>query len=77
VFNVGGGERVSLRSAMEIIGECAGGELDVRYLETQHGDVRDTGADTARARELLGFDPTTSVREGLVAEFEWMAQRAT
>jgi len=31
----------------------------------------------ARARELLGYDPTTSVREGLVAEFEWMAQRAT
>jgi nucleoside-diphosphate-sugar epimerase len=77
VFNVGGGERISLRQAMDVIAECAGSELDVRYLETQHGDVRDTGADTTRARELLGYDPTTSVREGLVAEFEWMAQRAT
>jgi nucleoside-diphosphate-sugar epimerase len=77
VFNVGGGERVSLRTAMEIIAECAGSALDVRYLDTQHGDVRDTGADTTRARERLGYDPTTSVRDGLVAEFEWMAQRAT
>jgi UDP-glucuronate 4-epimerase len=75
VFNVGGGERVSLKAAIEIIEECAGRSLEVRYKPTQDGDVRDTGADTALARELLGYDPTTTVADGLVAEFEWMAGR--
>ncbi|MEA2125180.1 MAG: hypothetical protein QOI80_1962 [Solirubrobacteraceae bacterium] len=75
VFNVGGGERISLAAALRTIEQCAGRRLDVRHLDTQHGDVRDTGADTTLARELLGFHPTTAVADGLASEFEWMAAR--
>jgi nucleoside-diphosphate-sugar epimerase len=33
--------------------------------------VRETGADTTRAREELRFDPRTSLDAGLQAEFDW------
>lgn len=46
--------------------------LDVHYLDREHGDVRDTGADTACARQDFAFAPATSLEEGLVMQFEWL-----
>jgi UDP-glucose 4-epimerase len=74
VYNVGGGARVSVNDALELIASFAARPLDVRYLETEHGDVRNTGADTATARAELGFEPATSVERGLLAEFDWMRE---
>ena len=36
--------------------------------------MRDTAADTTLAREHLGFEPGTSLEQGLGAEFEWLAE---
>ena len=73
-YNVGGGLRASVNDALEIVGALADRPLRVDYQDAQAGDVRETGADTARARGELGFDPQTSLEEGLRAEFEWAAQ---
>jgi UDP-glucuronate 4-epimerase len=75
VYNVGGGSRVSVNEALGLIASFSERPLDVVYLEGERGDVRDTGADTTRARRDLGFDPETSIEEGLGAEFEWMRDR--
>jgi UDP-glucuronate 4-epimerase len=75
VYNVGGGSRVSVNEALDLIASFSERPLDVVYVESERGDVRDTGADTRRARRDLGFDPETSVEEGLYAEFEWMRDR--
>jgi UDP-glucuronate 4-epimerase len=72
VINVGGGSRVSLRHAVEVLEEVAGRSLDVIYTSEQRGDVRDTGADTTLAQRELGFTPGASLKEGLAAEFEWV-----
>jgi nucleoside-diphosphate-sugar epimerase len=71
VYNIGGGSRLSLRSALDVIEELAGRQLDVRHVEMPKGDVRDTGADTAAAWRDLGFAASTSVHDGLAAQFEW------
>jgi nucleoside-diphosphate-sugar epimerase len=72
VYNVGGGSRISLADAVELIGELAGRTLEVDHLAAQEGDVRDTGADIERARRALGFDPRTDFATGLAAQFEWV-----
>jgi UDP-glucuronate 4-epimerase len=72
VYNIGGGSRTSVNEALALIASFAGRPLDVVYLDAERGDVRNTGAETARARRELGFRPTTSVEAGLLAEFEWM-----
>jgi UDP-glucuronate 4-epimerase len=74
-FNVGGGSRVSVRSALAIIEDCVNRPLDVHFADAQLGDVRDTGAHTAAARERLDFTPEVSLREGLQAQFEWAVGR--
>jgi UDP-glucose 4-epimerase len=77
VFNIGGGSRTALAEAIDLIGGFAGRPLDVRHLPMQDGDVRDTGADTTLAEQLLGYAPTTAFEDGLRAEFEWVAERSS
>ena len=72
VLNVGGGGGISLNRALELLAGVAGRPLDVRRSTRESGDVQDTGADISRARELLGYDPRTSVEEGLAAELDWV-----
>jgi UDP-glucuronate 4-epimerase len=66
---------VSVNDALGLIASFAGRPLDVRYVDTERGDVRNTGAETRRARRDLGYYPETSVEEGLRAEFEWAKER--
>jgi UDP-glucuronate 4-epimerase len=75
VYNVGGGSRVSLREALELLEAASGHPLALRCEPREHGDVADTGADIARARSELGFSPRTSLEDGLRAEYEWMAEQ--
>ena len=72
VYNVGGGCRVSVNDALSLVAGYADRPLDVRYEEVVCGDVRDTGADTTRARNDLGYAPAYTFADGLLAEFEWM-----
>jgi nucleoside-diphosphate-sugar epimerase len=75
VYNVGGGSGASVNEALELIAALAGRPLDVRYIDRELGDVRDTGADISRAETELGYQPRTSLAEGLQAELEWMLER--
>jgi nucleoside-diphosphate-sugar epimerase len=72
VYNIGGGSRVSVNRVLEIVGRLVGRAPDVRREGVQKGDMRDTYADTSRARADLGFAPTVTIEEGLAAEYEWM-----
>jgi UDP-glucuronate 4-epimerase len=73
VYNIGGGSRVSVNEAVDLLAQYAGTELAVERHEVVRGDVRDTGADTTRAREELGFAPQTAFADGLRAEFEFFS----
>lgn len=72
VYNLGGGSKVSVNEVISMIGEILGRELNVQRFETQKGDVRHTFADTSRARDQIGFSPSTSLRQGLEAEARWV-----
>ncbi len=76
VFNVGGGDAVSLNRALETLAGLAGRPLDVRRRPRESGDVRDTGADTKRARTELNFAPETDLETGLAAELAWVRGNA-
>jgi len=65
VLNIGGGSRISLLEAVEIMGGMMGATPAVRHEEGQRGDARDTWADISRARRRLGYRPTTTIEQGL------------
>jgi UDP-glucose 4-epimerase len=72
VYNIGGGSRVSMNRVLEIITSCTGRRLDVRREPAQKGDMRDTYADTSRARADLGFAPSTQLEQGIAEEHRWL-----
>jgi UDP-glucose 4-epimerase len=72
VFNVGGGTRIALNSALDIISGILPAGLDVRYEDRAKGDVSHTYADISLARGELGYAPKTTVEEGLAMEAEWL-----
>jgi nucleoside-diphosphate-sugar epimerase len=76
VYNIGGGSRVELLDVFELIHRITGREVRVDRIDAQRGDMRDTYADTTRARADLAFAPTVSLEQGLRAQFEWMTEAA-
>lgn len=72
VFNIGGGSRVSVNQVIAMLEEITGQKAPIERLDVAKGDVRDTEADTSRARALLGFDPRFDLQKGLAAEVEWV-----
>ena len=72
VYNIGGGSRVALLDVFELIRRVTGRPVRVEQTEAQRGDMRDTDADTTRARVDLAFAPTATLEEGLRAQYEWM-----
>jgi UDP-glucose 4-epimerase len=74
VYNIGGGSRVSMNEVIRTIERITNRTLDVRRQPAEKGDMRDTFADTARARHDLGFTPAWTLEAGLQKECEWMAE---
>jgi len=72
VYNVGGGERVSVNEVLRRIAEITGRTPDIRREGEQRGDMRDTFADTEAARRDLGFRSTVPLTQGLREEWEWL-----
>jgi nucleoside-diphosphate-sugar epimerase len=66
VANIGGGARTSMNEVLSIAAEL-GVRPTVRRRPVQHGDVRDTAADTRTALLGFGYVPRVSLREGLAA----------
>jgi UDP-glucose 4-epimerase len=72
VYNIGGGSRVSLRDVFDLLGRVTGRDVAIDQQPAQKGDMRDTYADTSRARADLGFAPSVTLEEGLRAMHRWM-----
>jgi UDP-glucuronate 4-epimerase len=56
---------------VRLIGEVTGKEPVLDRQPMQPGDVLVTYADVTKARARLGYDPRTSVREGLECFVRW------
>jgi nucleoside-diphosphate-sugar epimerase len=72
VYNVGGGSRTSVNEILRVLAAGTGRPLHVRYDAQPPGEARDTHADCAAARRDLGYEPRTSLAEGLAAQTDWM-----
>jgi nucleoside-diphosphate-sugar epimerase len=75
VINVATGERATLNELLEALKVITGKpDVTAEYREARVGDVRHSLADITRARELLGYEPTVRLEEGLRKTIEWWKQ---
>ena len=71
IYNIGGGEPITLNAAIRTIGEALGVEPVIEHGPVRVGDQRHTQADTTKARRDLAFHPTTGPAAGLHAQAAW------
>ncbi|HET8742170.1 MAG TPA: NAD-dependent epimerase/dehydratase family protein [Gaiella sp.] len=75
LYNVGGGEEATMADAIALAESLAGRSLAVERHGAAAGDVRRTGADVEKAARELNWAPSTSLEEGLGAQWAWVAGR--
>jgi nucleoside-diphosphate-sugar epimerase len=71
VYNIGGGSRVTVREVFDLVGRVSGRPVLIDHQPEQKGDMRDTYADTTRARADLGFAPSVTLEDGLRQMHSW------
>ena len=75
VYNVGGGEEATMREAIATLERVSGRTLDLVESPSAAGDVRRTSADATRIEGDLGWRATTTLEDGLRAQWEWASVR--
>jgi nucleoside-diphosphate-sugar epimerase len=68
VYNVGGGTPASVNDAVALMQELTGKHGQVIHTECARGDVYRTWADTSRLRREVGWEPRTTLADGLRAQ---------
>ena len=71
VINVATGGRISINELCRTLAELIGVDVEPEYIDPRAGDVRDSQADITRAREVLGYEPIVSFKDGLRRTVDW------
>jgi UDP-glucose 4-epimerase len=74
VINVAGGRRTSLNELLAHLQRIVGSRVVPVHGPPRRGDVRHSLADIGRARELLGWEPSVPLEEGLRRTVESLEQ---
>ncbi len=75
---LGSGQPTTLNELIEAIRTVVGAsvKVDVRYEPKRAGEVHTTWCDITRARQTLGYDPATTLVDGLAATWQWFVEDA-
>ena len=83
VYNVAVGDQTTLNDLFEAIRSLLAprfphlADFKPRYRDFRAGDVRHSLADVAKARRLLGYEPSHHFRDGLVETMGWYVANLT
>lgn len=71
VVNIAGGGSTTMAELVAMVEELTGRTVRLDHLPAQPGDVQRTGGSSEAARRLIGWQPSTSLRDGLAAQLRW------
>lgn len=70
-INVGSARTITIEELAEHVIAETGADADPVYTEPKEGDARHTHADVTKARELLDYEPSTEIRDGVSQFVDW------
>jgi nucleoside-diphosphate-sugar epimerase len=73
-LNLGTDRLVSINELAEMIIRISGKDLSIVHIDGPEG-VRGRNSDNARLLRVLGWEPTTSLEDGLAATYAWIAEQ--
>jgi nucleoside-diphosphate-sugar epimerase len=75
VFNVACGQSATLLNVIDEVNRLLGSRVRPKFAPPRRGDVRHSKADVSKAKRLLGYRASVSLREGLERTIEWLRDR--
>lgn len=76
IFNMAEGRQTSLLQLLDILAELLGKTIQPDFQPARVGDVRESLADITQARHVLGYDPKTSLVDGLRQTIDYYRELA-
>jgi len=74
IINLGNSYTITLKELIQGIEDVSGKKAIIENHPDQPGDVPKTFADISKAKQLLGYDPKTQVKEGLKKFYDWFLE---
>jgi len=72
-INLGQDRMISINELVDIVSNIAGKKIGKRYVLTKPQGVRGRNSDNTLLREVLKWEPTISLEEGLTTTYHWIA----
>ena len=72
-LNVGQDRMISINDLVDIVASLAHKTVSKNYDLTKPQGVRGRNSDNSRLRQVLGWEPSVSLEEGLKATYQWIA----
>jgi len=76
-LNLGTDELISVDALVELVCRIAGKRLRLRHDLTKPQGVRGRNSDNSRLREVLNWEPKTSLEQGLPVTYQWIASQVS
>jgi nucleoside-diphosphate-sugar epimerase len=73
--NIAGGAEITLNDLIALVEDVAGSPVAIEPGPRQAGDSFRNGGSIARARDVLGWEPQVSLRDGIAAQVAWHRSR--
>lgn len=74
-LNLGTDELVTVDELVDIIAAIAGKSVIKHHDTSKPQGVRGRNSDNSRLRTVLGWEPKTTLRQGLVPTYRWIEER--
>jgi UDP-glucose 4-epimerase len=71
VVNIGSGNRITINELLDIMKILLKSKVDPVYSDRVKGDALHTLADISKARNAIGYEPTTTIRDGIEKFVDW------
>jgi GDP-D-mannose 3', 5'-epimerase len=73
-LNLGSNELVTINGLVDIVEDIAGVKLERKYLLNAPKGVNGRNSDNTRIQELLGWEPSIRLRDGMEKTYRWILQ---
>ena len=71
IFNLGNSRSENLMDMISLIEIALGANAKTKFMDIQPGDVKKTYADIERAKSKLGYNPVTTIEDGIPKFIKW------
>jgi UDP-glucuronate 4-epimerase len=71
IINLGNSSPVTLRELISLVEEVTGKKVNIEQLPKRKGEMLLTYANIDKARDLLGYNPTTTMKEAIKMYHDW------